>query len=318
MEFPCHAASLEKACDYVLPLYKPITFLSIIFKGIRRNQCSLEWENHGMFFDVLRILAIIIMVIFHSWGLYISKNPAFSIPVIGEIRLGTIGVALFVFVSGAVLELSYRVNPTDYISFIKTRIIRIFPAFWCALIILMIVIPIQHSIPDILLEFTGMGIYTLKLEYLIDGPGWFIGLIFTYYLIFPFITTWMERYRLQIVGISGGLTILGFGLKNQFPTIFSDMLSINIIQYIAPFIAGLYIVKVNWHPKIQSSQYIPWLAGFSFYIFLLHQPIIGYYRNSPVFAFSLFLALSLILMMIDTRIQDYFKKNSGEIVFQKP
>jgi peptidoglycan/LPS O-acetylase OafA/YrhL len=265
-------------------------------------------KSRVLFFDVLRILAVTIIVVFHSWGLYISKNPAFTIPVIGVIQLGTIGVALFVFVSGAVLELSSRVHPADYISFIKARIIRIFPAFWCALIILMLVIPLHHNIPDILLEFTGMGIYTLKLEQMIDGPGWFIGLIFTYYLIFPLITKWMERYGLQIAGISVGLTILGFGLKNQFPAIFSDMLSINIIQYIAPFIAGLYVVKADWHPKIQSSHYISWLAAFSFPVFLLHQPIIGYYRDTPVFAFSLFLALSLILMMIDTWIQDYVKK----------
>jgi len=270
-------------------------------------------KSRVMIFDLLRILAIAIIVCFHSWELFIPKPLTFTIPIIGLVSMGTIGIALFVFVSGAVLEISYRAKPTDYISFIKARIIRIFPAFWCTLLILMIVVPVQHTISNILLEFMGMGIFALNLRNMIDGPGWFIGLIFIYYLIFPFITKWMERYSLLIIGMSVCLTALGFELQNQFPVIFSDVLSVRILQYFAPFIIGLYIVNVNWYPKIKSTHYITLLAEFSFYIYLLHQPIIGYwglYAHNPVFAFSLVVALSLILMKIDTWIHEsfFFKK----------
>ena len=112
----------------------------------------------------------------------------------------------------------------------------------------------------------------------------------------------MKLYLAPLEGLTGYI------YRNAYHAYFGQ-----VDKYFAPFIIGLYIVNVNWYPKIKSTHYITLLAEFSFYIYLLHQPIIGYwglYAHNPVFAFSLVVALSLILMKIDTWIHEsfFFKK----------
>jgi peptidoglycan/LPS O-acetylase OafA/YrhL len=290
------------------PPIQPVSLWEMSDKQVFRNGGeSGMGKPRVRIFDLIRVLAIAIIVCYHSWGAFRPNSPTLFLPVIGLIGMGTIGISLFVFVSGAVLELSYRSKPAGYLSFIRARVIRIYPAFWGALLLLMAVIPIPHTLPNILLEFTGMGGFFLKLNSMIDAAAWFISLILVYYLIFPFIHRWMETYSLQIVCLSVIITLMSYYLHNQFPANFSLALPIQLFQFIAAFVIGIYVVKTNWYREEQSPRYLSFLAEFSFYVYLIHAPIVYYYKANPVFAISLFIALSVLLMTADTRIQKYLK-----------
>jgi len=246
----------------------------------------------------------VIIVCFHSLETITPTIPTISLPIVNIVGLGSLGTALFVFVSGSVLAVSSTDKMQDYFLFIKKRFFRIYPAFWIALMILLIAVPLPYyHFSDIIIEFTGFGAFFLW-ESLIDPAGWFIGLIFIYYLAFPFISQGMEKYPYQILGLSIVLSVFGLEIKNDFPLIMHNPLPLLILPYFAVFVSGIFLVKKHWYPETLSPAFISLVSEFTFYLYLIHAPILFYYQPNLVFSLVLSVFLSMFLMLIDTKIHN--------------
>jgi len=109
------------------------------------------------------------------------------------------GVSIFIIVSGLCLTLKYKNKNIEYKKFITQRFLKIYPPFFIALIIGVIIYYIlpdsllqasyyyfpQISIADFFCSITGFCNFLGRNGGPFLGPSWFIGLIITLYLLFP-------------------------------------------------------------------------------------------------------------------------------------
>lgn len=120
-------------------------------------------------------VAILWVMAFHL----VSKGNSFcdfsfASPVMG---IGYGGVDIFLFTSGIGLYFSYCKN-SDYLSFIKKRLIRIFPAYIIINIIYGILNKLSFSV--IIMNISTIGFWTLSSYY-----DWYIPSMMIFYLLFP-------------------------------------------------------------------------------------------------------------------------------------
>ena len=86
--------------------------------------------------DLLRTIAIILLLISHVFGIFfLPFRQPFGIPNFFYITLGGLAVVIFVILSGIVLGLKYKTKKLEYFSFIKARFWRIYPTYYLALLV---------------------------------------------------------------------------------------------------------------------------------------------------------------------------------------
>lgn len=273
-----------------------------------------------IFFDLLRIFAISLVVachivqyrfIGHWWSYEPWMQYFIDHPRILEIDLnvGTIGVLIFLFVSGAVLELNYPNLDSlkKYAGFIAGRIIRIYPAFWITFSLMAVFCMerlINSSPFDIFISVAGFseffGLHNGVLGGVFFTTFWFIGLIIVFYFLFPFLSFILKRWPEFLLGAS----------LLMFLFVVSDP---HTIQYNLPmFILGMYVIHRGLYPKtLSESRVIFFLSELSFYVFLVHYSIPAiwgmYYSSIPVYLIIV-IAISWWIMVIDSKIQGVFLK----------
>ncbi len=114
-----------------------------------------------LIFDLLRIIATELVVTAHiAQKLNIPiLNGTYGIPNFYFVSLGGMGVTILLVVSGAVLRLNHT-NVTNYKDFIIKRLYRIYPAYWCSLVLILmgyaITTYMPYLVPGDLVRYTGM------------------------------------------------------------------------------------------------------------------------------------------------------------------
>ncbi len=135
--------------------------------------------------DILRAVAIIVVLVGHFP--YYLPTVEYSR---GFTLFASCGVALFLFISGFVLYLNHPSFPQckSLAYFYKKRVLRIYPLYWFALF-LTLVIAAGLSNPLILLS-VGLGLQGFlspRFGTDLEGYFWFIGAIVVFYTIYPLI-----------------------------------------------------------------------------------------------------------------------------------
>lgn len=269
-----------------------------------------------LFFDILRVISVAAIVIFHIVDIHQIPILSGSISIfnIEFIGLGYIGWKLLVFVSGAVLAYSHpKIVTFDEIGeFIIKRLVRIYPAVWITLIISIAFMPFflaAYSPVWIFLEFTGFISWSGHLGGALDFPLWFIGLIVTLYFLFPLLAASIRKNPIIAILfiaviqftfrylVSNGIVNLGPGGMSWFPLC-------NILE----FSLGILIIQQGIFPKwINDSAELRFLADISFYVFLMHliKPIVPLIKTDLILYFITVSLLSWMLMLADGRIQEW-------------
>jgi len=306
---------------------------------VRKKQVApgVIHKDRLLFFDLLKVLFIAIIVYDHSQlfilrdfnGLLFSDGWNFYNIYIN----GLTGIAVYgmFFISGAVLEYSYKGIGTweKYYTFIKSRVIRLYPAFWMSLILGLALVIITNasitaqifvsSLPDILFEYTGYYVLLNQGPGLINNMSWFIAAIVSIYLIFPLVSDTVRKYRIYAIVafmiVSFSLRVLLLTYAGSIP---QDLLwrwfpLCNLFE----FGLGIYIIQAGIYPKIpNTSTVLRELVDLSFYVFLFHMIVIWSVipilpKTGPeyigVIAYFLMMAVMLavcwIVMTIDKKIQ---------------
>lgn len=227
-------------------------------------------------FDVLRIVAILMIVIAHvGQTLKIpSLLQSFGIsPLSGGI--GEWGIVLFLMLSGCVLEYNYGKKiwdagaQFDYKIFIEKRLIRLYPAFWFAMLLALIlttyVLTSANFLKDFVLPLTGFYFFLTKMgspSPPINGVTWFIGTIVCLYLIYPLLSKFLKKNGVQglivILLIAGSFRIV---LNAEDPVAWYWF----PLSRIAEFALGIYIVQMGCYLKtINTSRIVAFASDFSF------------------------------------------------------
>jgi len=272
-----------------------------------------------LFFDLLRIVAIVGVVFYHLAQVYSldpfkNENLVFNI---FYLNTGIIGVEIFFFVSGATLEYTYSgLKGFDRIlEFYAHRLIRIYPAFWISLLIAIILTPgfmIGATPSKWLQEIAGFMTMTGQWGASIHPISWFIGAIIIFYFAFPALS-WVigkrpytmiiiialvaltTRYLLTIgavnIGVSGGRW---FPLCNLFA-----------------FALGIFLIRIGAYPRVEyTSKELSVAAEFTFYIFLINNLpyLLEISKNSLILYLTSLFLLAWLVMLGDQRIQERLKR----------
>ena len=140
-------------------------------------------KKHLPDMDILRALAIIIIVLFH-WYLFCSEDH--NLAALKTIYYANIGLCLFFFVSAYVLYYNYEnlESVGDVVNFYRKRAKRLYPLYWVAFIVLIYIID-KFFYYSSIIGFLGLQGFFPETYFVNSTFLWFIGIIIMYYLIYP-------------------------------------------------------------------------------------------------------------------------------------
>jgi peptidoglycan/LPS O-acetylase OafA/YrhL len=166
--------------------------------------------------------------------------------------LGHYGVQMFVFLSAYGLYLSYRKKPLHYASFVRSRIWKLWPAFFLAvlfLIALTIITTRRLYHPDLylgsLLRLSLLSNLVPGKAFDIVGPWWFYSMIVQFYLVFPLLRNWFNRYGMWPLVL---LSVASWVLQIFFTAKMNALgwpLNTLVIGHLPVFCLGLVLAKYN-------------------------------------------------------------------------
>lgn len=285
---------------------------------------SVSGRTRVLFFDVVRILAVALLLVHHTapGGSPFTVAPALYDFIYDNgkfltyyITSGPIGVYLLVFVSGAVLYMSHAKKHEGYGAFLWARMRRLYPAYWLTLLLFLLIAP-EYILPgkQFLAQLTGF----------LPGASyfqWWIGLFMSLYLVFPLIYKALNKYPKLTLTLALLVTILSrilLAFPNQpflgFPAGVEVLDRILFTNFLFEFTLGMAVMKYGWYPKKRySSTALFYIADVSYFVFLVHQPIRLYlasHNSSSFWALSSLvpylctvLVVATLLMFFDGYLQ---------------
>ena len=165
---------------------------------------------------------------------------------------GFYGIVLFFFVSAYGLTISYRKQVNiSYLSFIETRILKLYPAFLGAIIALIFWSFFVGG--SISMDFFKSISYKLLLisnfitdEALsINGPWWFFVCIMQFYLVFPLLMKGQKKYGNKFLV---GIALIGFAIRMAYFYMGGQLLQFvpfSFIPYLFELSLGIYLATVK-------------------------------------------------------------------------
>lgn len=251
--------------------------------------------------DLFRISALMPILVAHigqtrdeQWAGMWYANGFYNL------SLGAIGVTLFIMLSGVALGLNHK--PIALGAFYWGRLVRIYPIYWMALIISVVVSrgPSFDTTTDVMLAVTGFCAFAGQGGCHL-GPSWFIGLIISLYAIYPILKSAMANYpritliAALIISVLSRLIIaphLPHNATAWFPLcrLFEFSLGLFLAQHTT------LISSVQWNPGRTMKSVLRYLSELSFPAFLIHYPLLFlFWTFKPPISLPIYLATTLFL-----------------------
>ena len=239
-----------------------------------------------------------------SYTYYSSlKNTVLGINIPGIVWVdwGFLGVSLFIFASGAGLAHSNQMinSIENFKDYLLKRVIRLYPAYWMSAILSIAIVgtaTLDLSPVRIIRLVSGFWVYFYgwgsDWGNNINYAYWFIGLIVILYLLYPIldkIIRWhphISIVSLFIISIICRLWVHSLAWANfdRPDTWFAPC-------RLFEFGLGIYIVRMGWYPRIENKSSLVVLSNLSFYVYLIHVPLIEFWAYSPY----IFILMTIIL-----------------------
>jgi peptidoglycan/LPS O-acetylase OafA/YrhL len=136
--------------------------------------------------DELRGLAILLVILYHAGGVLVWQN----------FFHGDVGVDIFVILSGVGIALSTRVETAG--TFLRRRLIRIFPAYWIVLTAFLLgniyLLHLPYTAFNVAVHYLGIhALFGDAIGFSIDDSFWFITLILGWYAIYALFRRWLNK-----------------------------------------------------------------------------------------------------------------------------
>ncbi len=184
-------------------------------------------------FDALRVLAVLLLLFHHS-NLYDHPVLGVSLQPL-ETYIGLFLNGSFFFTAGYFMLLSLQRRKNALLSFYQSKVVRILPPYWLALLLFVYIVGITLRKRDVL-------IYALGLQ-AIFSPSvakpvltlWFVGVIVLYYIVFALILRYARTTFLRVLSMAGF-----FGLSYLFH-FFTDLFDDRFFLYFFIFAAGILV-----------------------------------------------------------------------------
>lgn len=242
-------------------------------------QQSKKKRPRLFYLDLVRALAAILIVITHFNNPYMLGHPVFMYEPFG-IYVGSLGVSLFLIISGAALMYTYgESDKLDCRHFYYKRFIGIYPMFWIAFIIANAYLFLRNgghvfaNASKWTLIFSMLGIDGLmantSLPTFYTLGEWFLGFILIFYAVFPLLRYGVKEHPI----VTGSVAIALYALTLYFhpmplglpsdllltmrlPELLFGMYFIKYIRKIPTYAAAvalLFLVVQEIHPLLNGS-----------------------------------------------------------------
>jgi peptidoglycan/LPS O-acetylase OafA/YrhL len=285
-------------------------------------------------FDLVRCVAIALLLIAHiGQTIHSPLGRFFGLPHFYYVSFGGLAVTIFLILSGAVLELKYGKQNINYLQFITKRILRIFPVYYLSLLFGIVVYSIhsyhdtghifanfsKFGVGDIILSITGGYAFVGKWGGPFVATSWFVSLIMTMYIFFPFLSSKIKKHPLIAISILLLISALSRLILGKYGVLPTRPLDWFPLCRIFEFSLGIYLAIIlpkNSYNFLKSlrrlGSVIVFVSVLSFPLFLVHYPIrfmINYLTGRGVNQLlsiccyvSIALIVSWIILTIDKRI----------------
>lgn len=212
-------------------------------------ETRFSYELNSKYRSSLYALAMLAIILFHC------HNHGFNLGlgiIDDSFALGFGGVDIFILLSGMSISLSLLNNKYNYQTYLKRRIIRIFPAYLIVMIPYTILLIIFEQAPIHSLFFN-----TSLLYYFAGTKGsfnWYISVIMLFYIIAPVIVKFVQKikYRLVFVVIVSAICIV----LSQLLIDEGFWRILDMTYRIPNFIIGIYVGILIYEKKKYSYKTI--------------------------------------------------------------
>jgi peptidoglycan/LPS O-acetylase OafA/YrhL len=205
-------------------------------------------------FEALRALSIILLLPLHSGifdfhvlGIYLGPFAAF----VGAFLLGS-----FFFLAGYFSEISLGKKNETFLSFIWSKIVRIFPPYWFALLLFILILGYSLRRRD-------LAVYFLNLQFLFAPPMvkqmltmWYVSIVFAYFVAFGFLLS-RKVSSLILFLLSLALFIAAYIIYIQ-----TGLFDGRVFEYFFIFLAGIYFARFS--PLREKILALPFLLKLLF------------------------------------------------------
>ena len=282
-----------------------------------KNDMEEEHSARSFWLDGARVAAITLLLVAHVGQTVRSPVGAFfGLPSFYYVSLGGLAVTIFLVLSGLVLELTRGPQPLRYLTFMISRIGRIYPVYYLALLFGVFIYlvcsyhatgsiesPWMISLPvDLICCLTGFYAFLGAFSGPFLGTSWFIGLIMSLYLIYPFLSNWMALrphlllLLLLLVSVASRL-ILGQGLLPERPLDWFPLC--RIFEFGVGVYLGRSVPRGLWYAGAtglhQKAPWVNWISRISFPLFLIHYPLLRGLRHLGLFGLPFSVTIAVYL-----------------------
>lgn len=273
-------------------------------------------KERNALLDILRALAILMVVTVHTWSLAhidAEAHPVFSVVYALFYRCG---VPLFVMISGA-LQLSAPVRPLA--EFYKQRYKRILVPFLIWSTVIYVLSCIAGKYPDIHSLRDGVLCYIpYMLTNRINEAYWFIGLIVALYAVTPFLQQALQACsRNELFGIC--IIWLCYVLLRRFyPSLYLLEYTSRLTYFLGFYILG-YLLYREWSTllNVKPNTILRAVSDCSYMTYLMHMVFITPFYMLIGFSGTTAPLWLLILMPISTSVLVVAICTCGGILLRK-
>lgn len=231
-----------------------------------------EKKPRLFYLDLVRALAAILIVITHFNNPYLSNRPIFANQPFG-IYIGSLGVSLFLIISGAALMYTYGDEPKlDLKRFYHRRFLGIYPMFWLAFIIANAWLFLRaggHVLSQAqpwTIVFSMLGVDGLvantALPTFYTLGEWFLGFILLFYVVFPLLRYGVRNHPWITAVIVAALYVLTLVFQ---PRVFGLPIDLLLTTRLPELVFGMFFIRY--------IKRVPWMAAIVAIVFLAAQEI---------------------------------------------
>lgn len=214
--------------------------------------------NRLFYIDFLRFWAILSVTGFHTARFLGFENLNSTAATLFKPLLmqgGWSGVCLFFFISGYCLCLTYKEN-TPYYEFLTKKFLKILPVYYAAMLIWFFLIKMGICIKPVGIFDTITHLLLIHnlfpaTFYSFSGVFWFLGTLFDFYLLFPFLYKICKSSKIKAF-VSAIIALLAVFIINS--KLHNLVLDKCVFVYMPCFTAGillnLYEIKLKQYLKI--------------------------------------------------------------------
>jgi peptidoglycan/LPS O-acetylase OafA/YrhL len=252
-------------------------------RGLRADESSEEgYETsdpraHYAELDALRGVAIFGVVVTHLatfwlWGSRETMNlPLLDVSLLDLLLMGYLGVPLFFLLSGYLLtwteEKRARQGSYSTLSYVKRRALRLVPAYYAAIVLVVLVWPTNPPLGDVALLFTFLHGFKPAFPVGLDPALWSLTPEIVFYAILPLLIL-KFRSLWQRVAIFAALFALSVATRLLMGNGFFDVLPVvgeamkgNRMYFYPTTLLYLFLVGVLLRMMVERLGDSRWITG---------------------------------------------------------